>query len=372
VDAAGDALTVTWCSVRGFDSSSTVTAQASLFPDGVVELRFGEPTTLAEAVVGVSPGGADSHALTPVDLSAATAAGGPGAVGERFAADTSLDAVGVVRRFLSRHSDTYDQILIWTDTRVTGSDAFAFESTVSNDIRGIGVSLFDLSSSYGSAGRLSSLVVMDDLSKYPDDPTVRIPRFPVDNTLSILGQESGHRWGAYLRFRDAAGRSSNLLLGRDEAHWSFFFDSDASVMEGNDIEDLGGGSFRTVAAVQRYGPLDLYAMGLLEESEVPPVFFVDNPANTSETRESDPRIGVTFTGTRREVRIEDIVAAMGSRQPPARQSPRRHAQAFVYVVGRGRTASPAALEKLERIRAAWEPFFAAATEGRMTADTALR
>ena len=40
-------------------------------------------------------------------------------------------------------------------------------------------------------------------------------------------------------------------------------DSDASVMEGNDIEDLGGGSFRTVAAVQRYSLLDQYAMGLV-------------------------------------------------------------------------------------------------------------
>ena len=28
-------------------------------------------------------------------------------------------------------------------------------------------------------------------------------------------------------------------------------DSDASVMEGNDIEDLGGGSFRTIGAVRR-------------------------------------------------------------------------------------------------------------------------
>ena len=47
------------------------------------------------------------------------------------------------------------------------------------------------------------------------------------------------------------------------AHWSFFMDSDASVMEGNDIEDLGGGSFRTVDAVRRYSRLDQYAMGLI-------------------------------------------------------------------------------------------------------------
>ena len=62
--------------------------------------------------------------------------------------------------------------------------------------------------------------------------------------------------------------NSRALLGRDEAHWSFFFASDASVMEGNDIEDLGGGVFRTVGAVSRYSALDQYAMGLRAESSV--------------------------------------------------------------------------------------------------------
>ena len=37
------------------------------------------------------------------------------------------------------------------------------------------------------------------------------------------------------------------LLGRDDVHWSFFFDSDASHLEGNDLEDVGDGSFRSVA-----------------------------------------------------------------------------------------------------------------------------
>ena len=56
-------------------------------------------------------------------------------------------------------------------------------------------------------------------------------------------------------------------------------DSDASVMEGNDIEDLGGGAFRTVATVQRYSRLDQYAMGYVKESEVPDFFYVENPTN---------------------------------------------------------------------------------------------
>ena len=77
-------------------------------------------------------------------------------------------------------------------------------------------------------------------------------------------------------------------------------DSDASVMEGNDIQDLGGGSFRTVGTVSRYSPLDQYAMGLRTEAEVPAFFYVDSPTNVSNGAKSDsaPRTGVTFSGTR--------------------------------------------------------------------------
>ena len=42
------------------------------------------------------------------------------------------------------------------------------------------------------------------------------------------------------------------------------------------------------------------------------------------------------------------------------------------MVGRGRSADAAALDKLERIRAAWEPYFAAATGGRMTLTATLQ
>ncbi len=130
----------------------------------------------------------------------------------------------------------------------------------------------------------------------------------------MLGQEVGHRWLAFLEFRDRNGQRSQALLGRGLAHWSFFFDSDASVMEGNDIEDLGGGSFRTTAAVQRYSRLDQYAMGLLPESQVPLVFLRREPDERGSTRSAEdaPRVGVTFNGTRRDVLIQDIVAIEGS------------------------------------------------------------
>src|SRR4030095_14704755 len=107
-----------------------------------------------------------------------------------------------------------------------------------------------------------------------------------------------------MEFREGGGNSQELL-GRDQAHWSFFFDSDASNMEGNDIQDLGGGAFRTVGAVSRYSALDQYAMGLRAASDVPPMFVVTR-VMTDLGADDAPRIGVDIRGTRKDVRIEDI------------------------------------------------------------------
>ena len=187
----------------------------------------------------------------------------------------------VARKFYQSHPDNYDQLVIWTDAAIL-DDAFAFEVTVANEMRGIGLTQFDASRDFGSAGRLRSFAVMDWIGKYPDDPLQTF--LGENNTVSVLGQEVGHRWLAFLEFRDHTGARSEALLGRDQAHWSFFFDSDASVMEGNDIEDLGGGSFRTTGAVQRYSRLDQYAMGLVPRVRSPPF-------STSRTRRTSPAGG---------------------------------------------------------------------------------
>ena len=366
VNAASDQYTVTWCGVRAFDPPErTVTVQATLFPNGNVEMKYGDVINIPDAVVGVSPGHTADVAL--VDLSTGNGSGSA-AIAERFAASTSIDTFAVAKKFYSTHPDNYDQILLWTDQLLI-QDAFAYEVTVANEIRGIGQEIYDLSRSLGSAGRLRSLVVMDDVHKYPDDPTQKF--LGENNTLSVLGQEVGHRWLAYLEFRDRNGVRSNALLGRDLAHWSFFFDSDASVMEGNDIEALGGGQFRTTDAVKRYSRLDQYAMGLVPPSAVPPFFYVEAP-NSNRAPESAPAVGVSFTGTERDVLIDDVIAVMGARSPSSNDSPRTHRQAFIYVVSAGRATDQGQIGKVDRIRSQWETFFFQATEGRMTANTKLR
>ena len=370
VNAATDQYTVTWCNVRGFDSQQTMSTQLTLLPDGTIELKYGSATgSLTDAIVGVSPGRTGQFA--PVDLSAASTAGGPAAVGERFAARAQLDTVALLKRFYRTHDDIYDQVVIWTDAALI-DEGFAYELTVANEVQGIGLPLFDASRDFGSAGRLRSMAVMDWITKYPDDPQQRF--LGENSTLSVLGQEVGHRWLAFMEFRDHTGQRSDQLLGRAQSHWSFFMDSDASVMEGNDIEDLGGGAFRTVGAVQRYNLLDQYAMGLVGENEVPPFFYVENPTNFSgnRTRESAPQVGVTFNGTRRNVLVQDVIAVHGPRRPSAAEAPKVHRQAFVFMVSAGRTPDPAQINKVDRIRLAWETFFRNATDGRMQAITTLR
>jgi hypothetical protein len=370
VQAVSDQYTVTWCSVRGFDSTRTTTVQASLFPDGTIEFKYGSTITLSDTISAISPG--HTGDFTPVNLSDnGPTGGGSGAVGERFSAQAQIDNVELSRKFFRSHPDNYDQIVVWTDAPLT-TDAFAFEFTVQNEITGIGVDIYNLSNEFGSTGRLRSFVMMDFIGKYPDDPGQRF--LGENNTVSVLGQESGHRWLAFLNIRDRTGAQSDVLLGRDRAHWSFFFDSDASVMEGNDIEDLGGGSFRTVGAVRRYSLLDQYAMGLVPDTAVPPFFYVESPTNVSNnaTRDSAPQVGVTFNGTRRDVLIQDVIAIHGPRTPTVAQSSKVHRQAFIYVVSAGRSPDSSQITKIDNIRRQWESFFLQATDGRMTANTRLQ
>ena len=373
VSSAASAFSVTWCSVPDFDNTGRVTAQATLLPGGGVEMRFDSATTLRDAVVALSPGATSSFAALDLSAASAPSAGGAGAVGERFASERSFDLVGAARVFYSEFGDSYDQLVFWTDTRVTDTDTFAFESTVKNQVRGIGQSLVDLADEYGSGGRLASVVLMDALTKYPTDTNQRVNG--ENTTLSLVAHETGHRWGATLRFRDGSA-GSDAWLGRQLAHWSFFTDSDASVIEGNEIADQGGASFHTGAPSLRYSPFDLYAMGVLRESEVAATFYVESPVITEPTtssfnRESAPRSGVSLTGTRREVTIGAVVSEMGARSPAAGNGPREHRQAWIYVVSAGRTADPAAISKLETFRRAFEDFFAQATGGRMSVETRL-
>jgi hypothetical protein len=362
-----DAVIISWCDVPEFgNAGNRVNVQLRIGSDGNLDFIYGTTVSATAAVVGVSPGATGIFKAVDVSQAATTpTTGGSGAVGERFSQSQELDFVALGRRFYQSHPDDFDQFVIFANARTTERGVFAFEFTVANEVSGIGVDIYDSSRDFGSAGRLRSIVNMDALFKYPDDPRQKF--LGENNTLSILGQECGHRWLAYMQFRDGT-TNSDELLGRDQSHWSFFFDSDASNMEGNDITDNGNGAFRTVGAVSQYCALDQYAMGLRPASEVPPMFLVRG-ANGS--AEDAPRIGVDLRGTRKDVRIEDVINAMGPRVPSAASAQKNFREAFIYIVTQARETGDE-LAKLERIRSGWEEFFSDSTGRRGSMDARIR
>jgi hypothetical protein len=365
-----DHLTVTWRAVPQFDHADKNTFQVTLWADGRVDFVYDQELSSAieAGATGISPGSTEGG-LTAVDFSgAAGVAGGAGALVESFRQEDGLDTVAVARKFYATHPDSYQQLVIYTSRRLVSGNTFSYEQTVSNADAGIGTGGQNLSPDYGSAGRLESFVTMDAISKYPDDLNRRF--LGEDSALTVLAHEVGHRWLVNALFRDGAA-NSHELLGRDEVHWSFFADTDGSYLEGNDIAPQSDGTFRTAGASLRYSAMDQYLMGMRDASEVPSFFFVRNPSGTSDIDPGrEPRTGVTFGGTRKDVSIGDVVSALGARRPAGAPWAAPFRQAFVYV-SVGGPPDAAAIDKIERIRAAWPDFFNQSVEGRGRVDPTL-
>jgi uncharacterized protein (TIGR03437 family) len=380
-DVLSDRLVVTWEGVPQFSSSRRQTFQVALRRDGSIAFHYLN-IDLNQAVVGIFPGGGASEP-DPVDLSE-TFEIGTGGGAELFVLFPQLDAMAAMRRFYANHADVYDFVFLFNNFGLaTGPGTFAFELNVRNDILGIGDVLpgaetFDLGAEFGSPKRLASFLNMGALSAYPDDPKQRIPLIGENNTLSVMGQESGHRWGVYTQFLDpVTNEVSDALLGRDAAHWNFFFNSQGSVIEGNDILDKGPGAsprFITRAPVVRYGEFDQYIMGLRAPEEVAGSFLVEQPQGAGSTSPGRmPQSGVAFDGIRKNISIADVVAAEGPRKPDLSMAQRSFNFGFVLLVAEGAPApSDEDIAKVDRIRREWEAYFEQATGDRAAANSELR
>lgn len=347
---------ITWNGVPQFGVNNSNTFQITVFKNGKINVAFGEVDS-AGSIVGVSPGSGSSVEfvdfsedlpVSPTEL----------AIMELFSLSNVVDRTGVVKTFLDHFRDIYDQVIIWTDFPAT-IGGFANATVIKNDAEGIGLGQFDFSAQVGSDGVVEGLVQMGELARYPDNPNVSF--LGTNSTMDIIGQEVGHRWLARTRVR-LDGVSSEEILGRDLAHWSFFMDTDESDMEGNDIMDLGGSTFETVGATSRFSALDQYLMGLIPPEEVGPQFFVRDPASTRQPQ-SNPELGHRFTGTRVDFSVDDIIAEEGVRLPAAGEAPNSFKMAFVLVAADGQPARGESIEKLRRFANEWVRYFEAGTDG---------
>lgn len=290
-----------------------------------------------------------------------------------------LDIASTMRAFYRTHGDDYDQVAIYLPSGVgqwLGSPgALAAAWPVLNDTQGIGLSLYDFTSLYGSAGRLTQVLTMNGLHRYPADLDAGIGG-PGDSfsTMDVLAHEFGHRWLSYV-FVDSAGTTSPALLGRDLQHWGFFADVDSSFMEGCDWTEVAPDSFRTTGVSSTFGALDRYLMGAITRSEIDSFFVVNEPVAFDPPGIyipiTTPFVGLGCRGRETWWRVDDVERVHGPRMPDGAVAPRAFRVAFVLATLHGTDATPADLAKLEQIRQRFPAFMADATGQRFTVDCTL-
>ncbi len=251
--------------------------------------------------------------------------------------------------------------------------AVAYEVTVRNQRSGYGDVKTDVGAQAGSQRQLQAILNMGPLNQYPTDPNARVPgRLSVGDTpLSTIAHETGHLFLAYVSVEDENGNTP--MLGHQSAHWDFKFNSDASLMEGNRIQDNGAGTsprFLTTATVEGFSALDQYLMGIRAPQDVPDTFYVSNSRNLSAS--GLPKVGVAFDGERQNVSIGDIVAAAGRRTPDHTVAQRQFRLAFLLITPENETPTAEQLSKLDTFRTQFEAYFQKVTSQAATADTSLR
>ncbi len=373
VEQGEDRVSVRWVRVPSARPADEPNSFAiTLHEDGRVELEYGELAT-RWGIIGLSPG-AVRERTEMVDLATAPQIGPSQAAFAWYHDLPALDEMELAQRVYRELPDRFQFLSVFTSLPVEGPSLVGSQ-LVKNQDRGIGLRVFDHSLLFGSRN-LEHVVLMNDLAFWDDDPT-RPPRIPAyafaPSTLAVLAHEAGHRW-----IGQTAGTSSGLTSA--DGHWSFFLESGGSFLGGNRMVDHRDGTFTTLGGLSVFGPLDQYLMGVRRPEEVAP-FYVVEPAGGFEparaasgeafAADSRPEGGVHFRGTRRDVTIDDLIRSAGERSPRAASGPRVFRMAFVLVVPAGARPSDAQLEKVERIRRGFAPFFQAATDGRARVSTSL-
>jgi len=367
-------VTVTWLDVPQYSSSGfgpKQRVQLRLHSSGAIEFLYAQ-VSVSDAVVGYSPGRLSS----PLEVAPLGDSAGKlfaGGVAERFGTSSAIDIIRVAQRFYETHDDAYDYLVIFNTMGIAvAPGALANMTPVRTKVRGIGDELLDAGARFGSHYRLQAVLNMGPTSTYPTDPYLPVGYRGLvtgDNTMTLLGHETGHLFLALASVRDGDARP---MLGAQNAHWSFNFNSEASLLEGNRIEDRGADSefrYLTTGTVEGYSPLDQYLMGLLPPEDVGPMFAVHpsaiNPARL-------PQKGILFNGSRLDITMDGLIAAEGRRIPDHTVAQSRFRFAFIVITAEGAEPSAAAIEQMETYRSEFEPYFNSVSGGRAWADTSLR
>lgn len=370
--------TITWSAVPEYGTPNVNTIQVVLYPSGSFTITYnGIGTSLSATtnpiVTGFHPGGAPALEAVSFSADIPYVSGAGAAVYEEYFsyANPLVNEVGLIQRFYSQFPDEFFQLVFFTNFTQT-MNGFANELNIKNDVTGIGLPIFDSSSQYGSDGVLESRCNMSQLAAWAQADPFNRWFGKGNNFLTIMGQESGHRWGAFTYF-DAGFGASNLILGRGDAHWSYFADIDHSSLEGGNWVSTGGENYQCPTQIDYFSELDEYLFGLRTADEVKDWFYISSASNNLSANRSvgTPLLGANASGTFTPVTVEHIIAAEGARTPLEPDENKDLRQGFILLLQTGTSPSQADLDKIAGFRTAWEDYFEKSCDGRLTCNTSI-
>ena len=458
---------------------ATTTAQAVLHSDGTIDLVYnvvGQQFAVVGVAEGNDEGPINEVDYT-ADLPGTFGAGVIFEEFSPAIAVQQMDVIALAKEFYKTHDDKYDFLTMFAEDVVDIGGGFAFHLGLHSDTEGLGFfrtfgasTIFDSCSAVNlPAGcELESILNMNRIGLYwPAEeklvnPPIRKFRFfcfnaggqivpcgatfggppggdqislrarwggtlngdfgafgsytlGLNSAMSIMGQEAGHRWLAFPAVVHPGVGLTNALLGRANAHWSFFHnvtvqsekfedldgDPRSSSAEGNAIADLGPdpactglGSrlFQTQPneLVDGFTPLDEYFIGVRKPGDVPPFWFIDNPvviAGGGPNASSSARDDVLICGDRVDRTLSDITVigdvilpflpSNGTRDPligdeqdagPGitstddakctndRECVDVKTMAFILLVDSGPASHAAAIDQVDGFRRTWEEY----------------
>lgn len=177
---------------------------------------------------------------------------------------------------------------------------------------------------------------------------------PYDPALTYFAHEIGHTWLAYAHYLNGGERR---LLKDGSGHWDLPLHAPApfprwgtgngSVMGGAYWRENSDGTFTATSGWTSRGGgfswLDLYLMGLATPDEVPDMFVLHNLRRegpcTFEAEWECERFG-PFAADKEIVTMEQVLAAMGPRNPPPERSRKVFNTGFVYFLLPGQEPDP--------------------------------
>ncbi len=219
---------------------------------------------------------------------------GDGRVGD----DYGFDLEAAAKAFYAHFDDSYEILsFVPVDSHPSASYA-AFHRDVQNAILGTGGSRFSRATRYGSNGRLLG-VELFATGAYAEN--------------RLANHELTHTWGHNYDWASIAG-----VTTPDAVHTPLMNGGESLVSRILSPWLRVGGTaeapvIERTPVPARHHPLEMYAMGLIEPNDIPPMRLLINQWQFVETR---PAAGVELEPAHRTATIDDILRTHGPRQGP--------------------------------------------------------